>query len=516
MAEVMENCQYTSVPMVRRLRLISHNYFRQSAKYLRSMCEECNTCHDRTVRLVVARQSNPLFVPSVMKTPTPSTDDPAQEELLQKYQERVEKLSQQNRVIKFCIDAGFLTAVDVGQYFMTKDTEEFSPFTESQWLVASTLCQEKKNHLTRKVGFEGTPKLGPYWNSQPATYKVNMEWKLELNLWTKTIVTRGSELLMTEWVSHALEQQQGKRQQRAENLRDAVRKLNVENECTCFCEPIKGWSKTTKTCSCQLIHKNFTHQGKKVDWCWARRSFASRLLRHGHLFREDDGAIEFWRLKECLRNDLVQSQHWSDEKWSTMAKGGKNKKIFQYCTDPSGQEILYLRALQGHSGRNLIDPSLQDNVSIPNDFFEYISHIRCAINLHSIVNSGLIPGRQNLSKRQTVFFTSVDPMNKEHKDPDVVDLSVPRHAQYMHTTWKKLETLCIGLTSNLLRRKDSSFIKQNRTQSFFKQRSQSVVSRRLFRWKLENHPRKSAWITSTASEEFLEKWLDEGIGSRSC
>ena len=39
----------------------------------------------------------------------------------------------------------------------------------------------------------------------------------------------------------------------------------------------------------------------------------STLLRHGHLPREDDGAIEFWRLKEYLRNNLVQSQHWSDE-----------------------------------------------------------------------------------------------------------------------------------------------------------------------------------------------------------
>ena len=36
--------------------------------------------------------------------------------------------------------------------------------------------------LTRKVGFEGTPELGPYWKSQQATYKVNIEWKLELNL----------------------------------------------------------------------------------------------------------------------------------------------------------------------------------------------------------------------------------------------------------------------------------------------------------------------------------------------
>ena len=69
----------------------------------------------------------------------------------------------------------------------------------------------------------------------------------------------------------------------------------------------------------------------------------STLLRHGHLPREDDGATEFWRIKDCLRNDLVQSQHWFDEKWrSTMAKGGGNKKRFQYCTDSSGQEILYL------------------------------------------------------------------------------------------------------------------------------------------------------------------------------
>ena len=40
----------------------------------------------------------------------------------------------------------------------------------------------------------------------------------------------------------------------------------------------------------------------------------SALLRHGHRPREDDGAIEFWRSKDHLRNDFAQSQHWSDEK----------------------------------------------------------------------------------------------------------------------------------------------------------------------------------------------------------
>ena len=54
------------------------------------MREECESYHDRTGRPDVEKQSNPLFVPSVMKTHTPLTDDSAQQEedLLQRYKER--------------------------------------------------------------------------------------------------------------------------------------------------------------------------------------------------------------------------------------------------------------------------------------------------------------------------------------------------------------------------------------------------------------------------------------------
>ena len=147
--------------------------------------------------------------------------------------------------------------------------------------------------------------------------------------------------------------------------------------------------------------------------------------------------LNFWRIKDYLENHFVYSQHWSDEKWkSSMARGGGHKKRFQYCTDSSGV-ILYLRALQGHSGRNFIDPSLQDNCHFPDGFFKYICHVGCAINLHSIINSGLIPGGQILNNRQTVFFLPVDPMDKEHKDPEKIDLKAPRLARYMHKAWKK-------------------------------------------------------------------------------
>ena len=178
------------------------------------------------------------------------------------------------------------------------------------------------------------------------------------------------------------------------------------------------------------------------------------LLRHGRqVHREDDGAIEFWRFKDYLRNHFLHSQHWSGEKWkSTMAKGGGNKKRFQYCTDASG-EILYLRPLQGQSERNLVDPSLQDNVLIPDDFFEYFYHVECAINFHSITNSRLIPGGQNLSKRQTVFFLPVHPMDKEHKDPETVDLKAPRLAQYMQTAWKKHQNTVYWVDIRLAQKK---------------------------------------------------------------
>ena len=139
----------------------------------------------------------------------------------------------------------------------------------------------------------------------------------------------------------------------------------------------------------------------------------------------------------------MNSRYWSDDMWkSRMAGGGSNKKRFQYCTDPSGQEIPYVRALQGHSGRNPIDPSLQDNVLIPDNFFEYIYHTGCAINLHSITNSGLIAGGQHSRRdRLTAFFTAVNPMNKDHRDPQELDLTKPCPASYKQKWTRHQDTV---------------------------------------------------------------------------
>ena len=88
--------------------------------------DEYSVCQARTGRPVLAGQSDPLFEQSRFLMTTF-----AQENLLQKYKERVEWLSQQDRLLKNCIDAGCLKTFEVGQYIMTKDTEVFSQFTES-------------------------------------------------------------------------------------------------------------------------------------------------------------------------------------------------------------------------------------------------------------------------------------------------------------------------------------------------------------------------------------------------
>ena len=125
------------------------------------MCEEYESSHDRTGKPVVGGQSNPSFVPSVIKTNILLNDDRVRKDLLlQRYGERIEKLSQQDRLSKFCMDAGFLTTVEVGQYFMTKDTEEFPQFTDSVACRKHTLPRDEETSEP-KGWIRGSTKIGP-------------------------------------------------------------------------------------------------------------------------------------------------------------------------------------------------------------------------------------------------------------------------------------------------------------------------------------------------------------------
>ena len=62
-----------------------------------------------------------------------------------------------------------------------------------------------------------------------------------------------------------------------------------------------------------------------------------------------------------------------------------------------------------------------------------------------------------MSKRQTVFFLPVDPMDKNHKDPDTIDLEAPRLLQYMHKALKKHQNTVYWVDINLALKKGLKF-----------------------------------------------------------
>ena len=119
----------------------------------------------KNVNFITIERGDPLWKDNPThcscQTHIPLTDDPAQEEdLLQGYQERIEKLSQQDRVSTFCTEAGFLTTVEVGQYPITKDTEEFSQFTDSVACREYTLPRDESSSEP-KGWIQGNTKIGP-------------------------------------------------------------------------------------------------------------------------------------------------------------------------------------------------------------------------------------------------------------------------------------------------------------------------------------------------------------------
>ena len=75
------------------------------------MCEEYESLHERTQRPVVMVQS--IVLSATRAEVSLESDDRAfQNFLFQQYEERIEKLSQQDKLSKFCMDAGFLSVVE--------------------------------------------------------------------------------------------------------------------------------------------------------------------------------------------------------------------------------------------------------------------------------------------------------------------------------------------------------------------------------------------------------------------
>ena len=109
-----------------------------------------------------------------------------------------------------------------------------------------------------------------------------------------------------------------------------------------------------------------------------------------------------------------------------------------------------------------------------------------------------------MSKRQTVFFTSVDPMNKDHKDPNNIDLEAPRLAWYKQKKWKVHQDTVCWVDMQLAQQKGLKFY-QTRSNAiiFYDTLPAYCFLKAIMMETGENHFRESICVTSTSSKDFL-------------
>ena len=73
------------------------------------------------------------------------------------------------------------------------------------------------------------------------------------------------------------------------------------------------------------------------------------------------------------------------------------------------------------------------------------------------IDSGRTKLKHGKTDGQTVFFTAVNPMNKEHNDPYEIDLNAPRLAWYKQRTWKRHQDTVYWVDTQLAQRKRLKF-----------------------------------------------------------
>ena len=122
-----------------------------------NICEEFEAYQDRSGEPDVLMRQSIVLCEIKTEVPLQNENYSNHQILWQQYEERIRSLSQESKVSKFCMEAGFVHVVEVGQYFMTKDIEE-------QFFARA--CREytlpRNDELSQPKGWiQGNMRIGP-------------------------------------------------------------------------------------------------------------------------------------------------------------------------------------------------------------------------------------------------------------------------------------------------------------------------------------------------------------------
>ena len=312
-----------------------------------AVCEEFESHQDGSGEPEVLMGQS--IVLGEVKAEAPLHDEnPMNDQIIwQQYIQQVESLSPENKVSKFCKEAGFMRVVEVGQYFVTKDTGSLRRFR-------SVACREytlpRDDPASQAKGWtQGNMRIGPALEVTTSFqhFKYGIEIRIESvnqdNSQSWVRISCGTIKYVVYSIPDNTEIPADPQEERVPQT--SIKVVAARSKAKAKPQP-RVLVGTTATLP--------IHERRWIDIEPSEQNLASyglskkviNLLQHSQtLQREDDGAIEFYKIKFYLRNHHSLIQVWSDDRWKAcLAAGGGSKRRYQYCSDDSGR-ILYLRAL---------------------------------------------------------------------------------------------------------------------------------------------------------------------------
>ena len=166
----------------------------------------------------------------------------------------------------------------------------------------------------------------------------------------------------------------------------------------------------------------------------------------------------------------------------------QQKRRFQYCTDDSWM-IIYFRAFQGHSGRNLIDPSLQDNNNSERILPSYLPYWMC--DESSFYHQLWIDTWRSKFEQETDSILSVCRSYGQNSQGAWRDwLECTTSCTIIAQCMEKTSRRGILINIDLAIEKGSHSIRLDWMQSFCKEHFQLIAFQNFLDWKLEKSSMK--------------------------
>ena len=298
-------------------------------------CEEFENYQDRSGEPEILMGQS-IVLGEVTAEDLLHNENPMNDQIIwQQYIQQVESLSPENKVSKFCKEAGFVRVVEVGQYFVTKNTGDLKQFR-------SVACREytlpRDDPASQPKGWiQGNMRIGLVL--EVTTSYQHFKYGIEIRIgsvnqdnshsWVR--FSYGTVKYVVDSIQDNTEIPADPQEERVPQT--STRVVAARSKAKAKPQP-RVLVGTTATIP--------IHERRWIDIEPSKQNLASydlskkviNLLRHNQtLQREEDGAIEFYKIEFYLRNHHSQVHLWSDDRWKAcLAAGGGSKRRYQYCS----------------------------------------------------------------------------------------------------------------------------------------------------------------------------------------